>query len=169
VTLWRAGKLILATVALAIASPAFTSHQIAEAHPLHTSLAEVSFNPRNATVDVSIRVFADDFAAAANEWRRRGRDRSTGSPLIGYALANFSLVDRTGRRIAMTSCGGKRVGDLMWLCFRGQTSSSASGSSVSSKILFDKYRDQINIVQATYDGRKANLLFTGGEGEKKLP
>jgi hypothetical protein len=47
--------------------------------------------------------------------------------------------------------------------------SSASGSSVSSKLLFDKYRDQINIVQATYDGRKANLLFTEGENEKKLP
>jgi hypothetical protein len=48
-------------------------------------------------------------------------------------------------------------------------SSSASGSSVSSKLLFDKYRDQINIVQATYDGRRTSLLFTDGEGEKRLP
>jgi hypothetical protein len=69
----------------------------------------------------------------------------------------------------MTSCGGKRVGDLMWLCFRGRMSSSASGSSVSSKLLFDKYRDQINIVQATYDGRRTSMLFTDGEGEKRLP
>jgi hypothetical protein len=169
VTLRRAGQIVLTTTSLAFASPAITSRQIAEAHPLHTSLAEVSFSRQNATVDVSIRVFANDFSAAANEWSRRGGDRSTGSPLVGYALANFSLFDKSGRRIAMTSCGGKRVGDLMWLCFRGRMSSSASGSSVSSKLLFDKYRDQINIVQATYDGRRTSLLFTDGEGEKKLP
>jgi hypothetical protein len=165
----RRVRIGITTVWLALASPALTSRQIAEAHPLHTSLAELSFNEQNAIVDVSIRVFADDFVAAANEWSRRAGDRSTGSPLVGYALANFSLVDRSGRRIAMTSCGGKRVGDLMWLCFRGRMSSTPSGSSVSNNILFDKYRDQINIVQATYQGRKTNLLFTGGEGAKRLP
>jgi hypothetical protein len=36
-------------------------------------------------------------------------------------------------------------------------------------VLFDTFRDQINIVQATCGGRKVNLLFTPGETGKTLP
>ena len=144
-------------------------HQAAEAHPLHTSLAELTFDSRSGTVALSLRVFVDDFTAASTEWSRRSGVAAGGSALIGYSLATFVLKDALGKRVAMTSCGGKRVGDLMWLCFRGRMSPPLKGSTVSSSILFDKYSDQINIVQATYDGRKANLLFTPGAGPKKIP
>lgn len=159
----------LSAAVLILASPLVMSREVAEAHPLHTSLAELSFDPRSGVVSLSLRVFVDDFTAASNEWSRQSRGPSGNAALAGYSLAMFLLNDASGHRISMTPCGGKRVGDLMWLCFHGRMTSQLKGTTVSSNILFEKYRDQINIVQASYEGRKANLLFTPGDGPKKIP
>jgi hypothetical protein len=165
----RCAATALAASALALASPAVVSHQVAEAHPLHTSLTELTFDPRSGVVSLSLRVFVDDFTAAANEWSRRSKGPEGNAALAGYSLATFLLDDAAGKRVSLTPCGGKRVGDLMWLCFRGRMSSPLKGATVSSNILFDKYRDQINIVQTPYGGTKTNLLFTPGTPPKRLP
>ena len=138
------------------------------AHPLHTSFAQVTFDTRARTVEVSLRVFVDDYTSAAESWARGNVARSA-SPLAGYAVASFALHESNGRTIALQSCGDKRVGDLMWLCLRGQITRSPSGASVISRILFERFEDQVNVVQTAYDGRKSNLLFTSDDKEKRIP
>lgn len=138
------------------------------AHPLHTSFAQVTFDTRARTVEVSLRVFVDDYTSAAESWARRNAATSL-SPTVGYAVASFALHESNGRHVALQSCGDKRVGDLMWLCLRGQTTRNPSGARVISRILFDRFEDQVNVVQTAYDGRKSNLLFTSDDREKRIP
>jgi hypothetical protein len=112
----------------------------------------------------------DDFTKASIAFQQKSgvRPASTApsqSPLIGYAIASFVVTDARGRKVAFTSCGGKRVGDLMWFCFKGQSSGPLR---VVSRVLFDTYRDQINIVQASIGGRTTNLLFTPGDSAKPI-
>jgi len=154
---------------------AFAIHgkESASSHPLHTSLAELSLAP-DGGVTVSIRVFADDYTAAAERHRKMAAARRSSadagiSPLVGYALASFSLIDRGGRLVPLEWCGGRQAGDLIWLCLRGRIASRPSGLRVSSRILFDVFDDQINIVQAAYGGRKVSLLFTPGDEARQLP
>jgi len=138
------------------------------AHPLHTSFAELNFDPRTKTVQVSLRVFVDDYSAAAAAWARRSVQPKV-SPLIAYATSSFTLRDANGRAVSLQSCGDKRVGDLMWLCLRGAFTGNPEGSRIVSRILFERFDDQVNIVQASYNGRKSNLLFTSGDKEKRIP
>lgn len=159
----------LALGCLAIARPL-------EAHPLHTSLADITYDGAAKEIRVSVRVFVDDFTKASLAYassravaaRAARTPVSTESPLLMYARASFFVADGAGRPLSLASCGGKRVGDLMWICFHSGAPSGISGFRVSSKILFDLYADQINIVQATYDGRKTSFLFTRGDGFKRL-
>jgi hypothetical protein len=60
------------------------------------------------------------------------------------------------------------VGDLMWVCLRAPAPGGPVGLRVVHKVLFDLYADQINIVQAAYSGKRISLLFTRGDGFKKL-
>lgn len=166
-------KVRLGAIALlALASLALRT-ETAEAHPLHTSLAELSYDQKSGAVLLSLRVFVDDYTKASAAYvQKRAQHVSAGagvSPLVTYAIASFALTDSRGRRVAFTSCGGKRVGDLMWLCFKGALPAGTSGLHVGSQILFDTFQDQINIVQASYGGRHVNLLFTPGETLKSLP
>lgn len=165
---------LVALVAALALSPAFMSSEQAQAHPLHTSLAGLTYDAKTGAVQLSLRVFVDDFSRAAVAFQQKqnaARAVSAGSrqsPLIGYALASFVLTDSRNRRVVFSSCGAKRVGDLMWLCFRGQ---AAPGGRlrVLSQVLFDNFKDQINIVQASSGDRHGNLLFTPGESAKSIP
>lgn len=164
----------LAALTLALMlSPAFMRGERAEAHPLHTSLAEVVYDATTGAVQLSLRVFVDDYTRASIAFQQKhpsvtpASAAKTQSPLVAYALASLVLSDSRGRRVSFASCGGKRVGDLMWLCFRGQ-SAPGGGLHVMSQVLFDNFKDQINIVQASSGDRRVNLLFTPGETAKAL-
>ena len=135
------------------------------AHPIHTSLAELVYDPAAKEIRISLRVYVDDLTTAS---ARYSRAASADSAMIAYARAYFGVADRHGKAVSLASCGERLVGDLMWLCFRAPARSGPSGFSVAHKVLFDLYSDQINLVQASYNGRKVSLLFTKGDGFKKL-
>jgi hypothetical protein len=135
------------------------------AHPIHTSLAELVYDPSAKEIRISLRVYVDDLTKASASY---SRGASADSAMISYARAYFGVVDRNGKLVSLASCGEKLVGDLMWLCFRGPARTGPSGFSVAHKVLFDLYSDQINLVQASYNGRKVSLLFTKGDGFKRL-
>ena len=162
------------TVALAVigASLMLGAPSVGRAHPLHTSLAEISYDAKTQRIVVSLRVFVDDFTKASDAYQRqlvsRNQRARVQSPLVSYALETFSIADAAGRQLPLESCGGKRVGDLMWLCFSARVASPPKSLKVSSRILFEMYKDQINVVQATLGSRKSNALFTPGDGPKQL-
>ncbi len=140
------------------------------AHPLHTSLAELLYDSRKGSVTVSLRVFVDDFTQASIRRRQalvaRHIKAAAPNPLVDYALASFQIFDGRRRQIPLESCGGKKVGELMWLCFRGTVPFGAREIKVSNRVLFDFFKDQINIVKSTIDGKQATVLFTPGDGAK---
>jgi hypothetical protein len=132
------------------------------AHPLHTSLAEMVYDPATKEIRISIRVFVDDLTKASNAYSR------SQSPIVDYVRASFVVTDRRGRPLSLASCGNKPVGDLMWVCLRATAPGGPVGLRVTHKVLFDLYADQINIVQAAYGGKRISLLFTRGDGFKRL-
>jgi hypothetical protein len=132
------------------------------AHPLHTTLTELSYRDADRSVEVSVRAFADDFRAAA------GRDL-TDSTAFAYLASALTLSDRAGHTLRLTWCGLRQTGDLLWLCLRAPAPEGLSGLRVNARLLFERYADQINIVQASYEGRRASLLFSRGDSSKQLP
>ena len=131
------------------------------AHPLHTTLTQLAYRDADRTVEVTVRVFADDFRAAL------ARD-VTDSAAAAYLRSTLTLTDRAGRPLAVVWCGMKRTGDLLWLCLRAPAPRGLSGLRVRVAVLFDRYDDQINIVQAIFEGRRVVLLFTRGDASKPL-
>ena len=44
-----------------------------------------------------------------------------------------------------------------------------SGARIAARVLFEVYRDQVNIVQTVDGARRESLLFVAGDGSKRLP
>jgi len=131
-------------------------------HPLHTTLTQVSYSDRDRTLELTVRAFADDFRAAL-----KGGD-VTDSAAAAYLRSTVTLFDRSGRALATTWCGLRRVGDAFLLCFRASAPEGPKGLRVRVAILFERYSDQINIVQPTVGGRRTTLLFLSGDQPKPL-
>lgn len=136
----------------------------AYSHPLHTTLTEVSVN--GGTLQVVLRAFVDDFSAVAN-----GQGRATlastlplsDSTAARYASAKLLLTDVSGRRIGLTAKNIRRSGDLVWITLSAAVTRGAT-VRLTNSVLFERYDDQVNIVQAAIDGRRQTLLFTKRDG-----
>lgn len=159
----------LASAVLAAAIVAMPS--TADAHPLHTTLTEVSVDATSHSVHLVVRVFADDLGAAL---ARRAHlpsvpaGRAWDDAASSYVVSAVAIADRGNRAVALRSCGTRRSGDLLWICLEGTTLEAAQELRGRNAMLCDLFDDQVNIVQFVTGAQKHSVLFTRGDGLKRL-
>jgi hypothetical protein len=162
----RRGVAALLAAGLVLGTPARGA-----AHPLHTTLTEVTLDATSHTVRVMVRVFAEDFGTALTQHGHLAAapvDRAWDGEAASYLGAAFAIADRTSRPIILHSCGTRRNGDLLWICLEGTTVESAHELRGRNSILCDVFDDQVNIVQFVSGAEKHSVLFTRGDGLKRL-
>lgn len=142
------------------------------AHALHMSFTDVIYSGRGEVLQISVRVFANDFAAAAarRSRTRLGRDSLIDQPnALAYLAANFRLASRQGTLIPLVPCGVARVKDMLHFCFRVIIKSPPTTIRVANTVLTELFKDQVNVVQTTSGSRRATRLYVRGDGWKYLP
>jgi hypothetical protein len=150
-------------VALAAAFIAITV-RAATAHPMHTTLAEVRVDMAQHTVRATIRLFADDFAAALP----KGGTPGTFEPrAAAYVVSSFSLSS-AGRPVVLRSCGIRRSGDLMWVCVESAGPGDIAHLRARNALLVETFPDEVNIVQIGDGPGRRSILFLRGDGDKPL-
>ena len=158
----RARQTVLA--ALSIVSLGITATR-AYSHPLHTTMSELSVAP-DGRLQIVLRAFVDDFSAAVTG--RAGQiappiATPADSQMARYLGSTVVLSDAAGRRATLTLAGVKRSGDLVWITLRSTTPVSPN-ARLTNTVLFERYADQVNIVQTSIAGRRRTLLFTRRDG-----
>jgi hypothetical protein len=131
------------------------------AHPMHTSVTELTQDASTRSVVVTLRVFADDFATVAPD--------RVGPAAEAYVRAHLELSESRGRPVALRWESATLVGDVVQIRLRADLPEGLSGTRVRTTLLCERFPDQVNIVRATYGGRTASLLFTRGDRAKALP
>ena len=163
---WPAVALTLLTMGVVVRTAAL------DAHPIHTTLAQLAYDAKSRSVIVLLRVFADDFAVAVG--RHSGispaADHSVPDQAAHqYVRSRFSLADDRGRHFPLEWRGAKRTGDVVWLSLRAPSAGAPRGLRVLSALLFEVHTDQVNIVQSALSGKSTSTLFTRGDRARTLP
>ena len=143
----------------------------AYSHPLHTTLSEVTI-ASDGGVQIVLRAFVDDFSAAV-----AGRAGALPPPIAtppdsatARYLANaIALTDAKGRGVALGLAGVRRDGNLLWVTLRAPASAGRAVARLTNHVLFERYDDQVNIVQTSIAGRRQTLLFTNRDGAAAKP
>ena len=133
------------------------------AHPLHTSVTEVSSDDRGA-VRVAIRLYADDLGSAAGAPDAPAAD----SAVARYVRGRFALRDRTDHPVLLRWDGLTRHDDAVVIRLEGTLSGGLAGARVANLLLTERFRDQVNVVRASWPGGSATLLFTRGDAGKAV-
>ena len=132
------------------------------AHPMHTTLTEVTVTP-SRTIRATVRVFADDLAAGMGKTRSVAVDGDVAT----YVAKGLALYD-ADRPLALRPCGVKRQSDILWVCLETALAGGLDRVSLRNSLLGETFKDQINIVQVASGGVKRSLVFTRDDGAKRL-
>lgn len=160
-----ASALVVLVVSLASALP-----RNAHAHPLHTTLTELSY-ATDGGVELRIRAFVDDFTRAVGRLARARE--AAGFSRVGSTAAYLAWALRLrggdGGVVALHPVEMRRQGDVFWIRLRGSAPAGIAGGALRNSLLFDLYDDQVNLVRASYAGRTESLLFTRSQVFRRLP
>lgn len=138
------------------------------AHPLHTSLMQVSVLDGGRRVSVSVRLFADDFSAAIGR-PASGSGAPSDSAAFAYLRGAVTVAAGTAP-LPLRARALRREGDLVWADLDAELPAGAAAAlRVQSRVLFERYPDQVNIVRVVRGERAGTVLFTPGDGLKAAP
>lgn len=154
---WRSWRIVCrAVLAAAVALP--LARGTANAHPLHTTMTEITAGPAPGALHIVIRVFADDFQRAS---------APVGGDVMAYLRRTFVL--RSGARVlSLRPCGTRRSGELLWICVDASAPSANSPIELRDALLCELYDDQVNLVRSLVGTVPRSILFTRGDRPKPI-
>jgi hypothetical protein len=137
-------------------------------HPLHTSVVALVQPTGGPAVEVTVRLFSDDFARATGH--PPDRPASITEPeMVAYVRAHLEMVG-SDRAVAPLVFMSRRIdGATTELHFTTKVTGGLAGVCLQSHLLTEVYSDQLNLVRATFGGRTETVLFLRTDPPKTLP
>ena len=142
-------------------------------HKFYTSLARVEYNEAGRSVEVTLRVFADDLELALG--RRAGRavklDREGEAERLvpDYLRDTFVIRNRDGEVKTLKWVGLELRAGVAWIYVEAEMPEGLAGARLRDHLLFELFEGQVNTVSVRYPGGSVDLVFVPGDGERALP
>lgn len=148
----------------------------ASAHPIHTSTAEADYNRSTQKLEVSLRVFADDFEAALSDLAGRKISLEKTPPAEIDALARAYLIEHftvktRGGTLAPQRLVGRELKDAaneLWLYFEIALPSGVDGARIDYTVLRARFADQLNSLRLRDGHREQTLVFLPKQPEQTV-
>lgn len=163
--------MVIRRICLLVGALAFAPFHSASAHAIHMSYTEVRYAEKNKTLNLSIRVYANDFSAGAA--RRAGVKLGADSAIdvrsaLAYIERNLQVVGADGRLVKLASCGVARSTDMLTFCFALAVPRGMNGMRMRNSMLTELFSDQVNVVQSVSGRGRTSRMFVRGDGWKLL-
>ncbi len=139
----------------------------ARGHEVRTSFAEADHRPEKGFLEVSIRVFADDFEAALA--KRAGKPVSLAKTppaefdaLAKAYLAEHFTVRSAAGQPALQRWVGRQLDDAaneLWLFVEYPLAGDADGALIRHGLLRERFPNQLNSVLVRAGARAVTLVF----------
>ena len=148
----------------------------ASAHAVHTSTAEADYNRTTRKLEVSLRVFADDFETALGALAGETISLEKSPPATidalarAYLTAHFIVKNRDGGLASQHWIGRelKDAANELWLHFEIDLPGGVDGLRVDYAVLKELHSDQLNSVRVRDGSRTRILTFPPGQGERTV-
>jgi hypothetical protein len=146
---------------------------VASAHRYHTSVTRIEHNVEEHLVEITVQTFADDIEAALNKRSAAGGVRldssaKTNALLLDY-LRNVIQLKTGDAGLELQWIGMELKGHSVWFYLQAKAPDGLSKLTLSNRLLFELFADQVNIVNVVKDGKRASLVFKRGDTAKVIP
>lgn len=145
---------------------------VAYAHRYHTSVTRLEYQPQDRMVEITVQTGADDIEAALSKRMgvrniRLDPESKTNALLLQY-LRSTVVLKHGDQELELEWIGMELKGHLVWFYLQAKAPAGFSKTTLSNRLLFDLFSDQINIVNVINDGKKSSLTFKRGDTPKLI-
>lgn len=143
----------------------FPFQEIKKFHPFHVSTTEINHNALDKTLEISCKVFTDDFESALAKQYHTKADlsavnmKSAMDTLVKKYINSHLLLNTDGKTLVMKYLGFEKENEAVYAYLQVDNISTIKKIVITDSILYDLYDDQISIIHFIVGGnRKSTKL-----------
>ncbi|UOQ52867.1 DUF6702 family protein [Hymenobacter cellulosivorans] len=144
------------------------------AHAYHASIMEVRYNAPKQQLEISLKVFTDDFEKALSVGQPKAISfEQTPRPQVTQLTTellrkSLTFGTRPGETLPLQLLGFEKDHEAHWLYLTVKLPKPTNTIVLRHRLLVDTFSDQMNIVNLDAGGKKQSALFRDGNEEQKL-
>jgi len=138
-------------------------------HPLFISVTEIEHNAREKTLEVSCRIFTDDFEKTLRQSYKgkvdllQPADKAAMNKLVSEYVMNHLSLNVDGKAVKMEFIGYEQQEEGIQSYYQVSNVSNPKRIEVPDTILYEYKKEQMSIIHVTVNGnRKSFRLNTPG-------
>ncbi|MEP6700020.1 MAG: DUF6702 family protein [Bacteroidota bacterium] len=142
-----------------------TSARPVPPHPFHVSVVEIEHNITDKSLEISCKIFTDDFEKVLAETYKTKVDlinppnKVTMDSLVKKYILSHLSVKVNGKPCLLKYVGFENESEAAYGYFEIENISSVTKIELTNTILFDRFDDQMNIMHVKVNGnRKSTKL-----------
>ena len=135
-------------------------------HPFFVSVTEFNHNQKDHTIEISCKMFADDFENALKAHSKspvdisNPRDSALLNKITFDYLAKHLQLKVNGRPVTLQFIGLEKENEAVWCYLQVNNVAGVTRLDVNNNLLYEMFKDQISIMHVSVKGnRKSTRLM----------
>lgn len=164
-------RLLAALVALILLFP--LAGAAPALHAYHSTITELRYNAAKKQLELSVKVFTDDFEKAISQGQPTHVNLTEAGPrplvlASAYLGRTLQVSTTAGTPLQLQVLGMQAENDGYWFYCKVPLPGPVSGVKLRQAALLDAFSDQMNIVNIEANGQKQSALFRAGHEQEVL-
>lgn len=129
-------------------------------HPVHVSVLEINHNASDKTVEISCKIFTDDFENVLRQNYKtkvdliNPPDRKAMDSLVQNYILSHLLIKADNKPLPLAYLGFERDQESVYAYIQAENIPFLKKMAISNNIMYDFFTDQINIMHVTVGGKR---------------
>lgn len=143
-------------------------------HPFYVSVTEIVHNKNTGTVQVSVRVFFDDFEKALEKkYKKKVNiikpvDRKELDVLIAAYIKVHLKISANGKMLNLKYLGYEIAEDAAWCYFESADAGPVKQLNIKNDLLFEQHESQSNMIHVIVDGKRKSTKLDNPQSEAQF-
>ncbi len=143
-------------------------------HPFYISMTEIKHNAKDKRLEVSCRMFFDDFEHTLEKNYStqidilKPADRKKVDAMMADYIKKHLAIKVGGKEIVLNYLGYEIEEDACWCYFEANNIRKVSRMDVFNDLLFAEHKSQINMLQVTVNGKETTTKLDNPQSKTVL-
>jgi hypothetical protein len=138
-------------------------------HPIFVSVTEIEHNTKEKTLEISCKIFTDDFEKALKATYKtyvdllKPKDKNAMNKLVADYVQKHLLIKVDGKPVTLQFIGYEQDEEGIESYYQVNNIASIKKLDITDNILFEFKKEQISIIHTIVNGNKKSTKLTNPE------
>jgi hypothetical protein len=139
------------------------------AHPLYVTVTEVNHNAKDKTLEISCKIFTNDFETALEKTFHtktdlsQPKDKKAADKLVNDYIQKHLQLKVDGKPVAFEFVGSEKETDATWSYFQVSNIAFVKKLEITNTLLYETFEGEINLMHVTVSGNRKSDKLTNPE------